>query len=92
MSSMSTASMIPKDWTDAILVPIPKKGDMKRCDNWRGIALLVVVGKLIARVLQRRLQELAEDESLLSHSVDSGKGRSCTVVHGMPICREALGA
>ena len=29
------------DWKDAEIVPIPKKGDLKHCDNWRGISLLV---------------------------------------------------
>ncbi len=33
----------PADWSDAVLVPIPKKGDLTQCDNWRGIALLDVV-------------------------------------------------
>lgn len=43
---------VPADWCDAVLVPIPKKGDLSLCDNWRGIALLDVVGKVVARVLQ----------------------------------------
>ena len=51
----------PQDWRDAVLVPIPKKGDLACCDNWRGIALLDVVGKVAARVLQGRLQQLGED-------------------------------
>ena len=25
---------VPKELIDAILVPIPKKGDLKNCDNW----------------------------------------------------------
>ena len=37
------------DWRDAVVVPIPKKGDLHDCDNWRGISLLDVVGKLLAR-------------------------------------------
>ena len=24
---------VPNDWRDAILVPIPKKGDLTSCDN-----------------------------------------------------------
>ena len=35
---------MPQDSIDAVLVPIPKKGDLKICDNWRGISLLDVVG------------------------------------------------
>ena len=53
---------MPKDWSDAILVPIPKKGDLSKYDNWRSIALLDVVGKVVARIIQERLQDLAEEE------------------------------
>ena len=34
---------VPAEWRDAILIPIPKKGDLSHCDNWRGISLLDVV-------------------------------------------------
>ena len=51
-----------KDWSDALLVPIPKKGDLGKCDNWRGIALLDTVGKVAARIIQERPQALAEEE------------------------------
>ena len=44
-----------------MLIPIPKKGDLSMCDNWRGIALLDVVGKVVAKVIQERLQKVAED-------------------------------
>ena len=37
------------DWKDAEIVPIPKKGDLKHCDNWRGISLLDVVGKVFCK-------------------------------------------
>ena len=47
---------VPKEWMDDVIIPIPKKGSLSSCDNWRGIALLEVVGKLAARVIQGRLQ------------------------------------
>ena len=50
-------------WRDALLVPIPKKGNLHICDNWRGISLLDVIGKLFARILQDRLQCVAEGRS-----------------------------
>ena len=55
-------SGVPREWEDATLIPIPKKGNLSDCNNWRGIALLDVVGKAVARVLQERLQRLAEEE------------------------------
>ena len=66
-----------KDWVDAVLVPIPKKGDLTRCNNWRGISLLDVVGKLVARILQERLQQQAEEE-LPESQCSFRKGRGCT--------------
>ena len=53
---------VPADWSDAVLIPIPKKWDLSHCDNWRGIILTNVVGKVVARVIQRKLQKLVEDE------------------------------
>ena len=53
---------VPKEWADATIIPIPKKGNLSDCNNWRGIALLDVVGKVVSRVIQERLQRLAELE------------------------------
>jgi hypothetical protein len=43
-----------------IMVPVPKKGDISICDNWRGISLIELLGKVFARVIQNRLQSVAE--------------------------------
>ena len=37
-----------KDWRDALIVPVPKKDNLQSCNNWRGINLLDIVGKIIA--------------------------------------------
>ena len=66
----------PSTWRDSILVPIPKKGNLSLCDNWRGISLLDVVGKVVARMLQERLQKLAEDE-LPESQCGFRTGRGC---------------
>ncbi len=68
---------VPQEWCDAELVPIPKKGDLSRCDNWRGIALLDVVGKVVGRIIQTRMQEFAEGE-VADSQCGFRKGRSCT--------------
>ena len=36
------------DWNNAKVVTTPKKGDLQHCDNWGGISLLDVVGKVFA--------------------------------------------
>ncbi|VDP82404.1 unnamed protein product, partial [Schistosoma curassoni] len=32
----------PKDWKEGLLIKIPKKGDLSKCDNHRGITLLSI--------------------------------------------------
>jgi hypothetical protein len=44
---------VPSDWRGAIVIPIPKKGDLSHCDNWRGISLLDVIRNVVARILFR---------------------------------------
>ena len=44
---------VPKDWVDALLIPVPKKGDLSVCDNWRGISLLEVCGKEFYKIAYR---------------------------------------
>ncbi|KAL5479252.1 hypothetical protein EMCRGX_G022749 [Ephydatia muelleri] len=55
-----SSEMIPKEWVDSIIVPLPKKGNLQLCDNWRGISLLSVAGKVFARVLANRITPVAE--------------------------------
>ena len=53
--------VVPQDMRDAKIVTLYKnKGDRRDCNNYRGISLLSVVGKLYARVVLLRLQQLAE--------------------------------
>ena len=64
------------DWRDALVIPVPKRGNLNICDNWRGISLLDVAGKLLGRILQERLQIVAE--SVLPDSqCGFRQGRSC---------------
>lgn len=46
---------VPKNWTDAVVVPLHKKGKKSSCDNYRGISLLSVPGKVLAKVICNRL-------------------------------------
>ena len=68
---------VPQEWVDAILIPIPRKGNLHCFDNWRGIALLDVMGKVVAKVIQGRLQKLAE-RLLPECQCGFRRGRGCT--------------
>ena len=64
-------------WRDALVVPVPKKSDLSLCDNWRGISLLDVAGKLLGQIIQERLQYIAE--SVLPDSqCGFRQGRGCS--------------
>ena len=67
---------VVEDWKHAEVVPIPNRGDLQLCDNWRGISLLDVVGKVFARILQERLQVVAE-KILPESECGFRKGRGC---------------
>ena len=43
-----------------IVILYKNKGDCSDCNNYRGISLLSIVGKVFARVILVRLQKLAK--------------------------------
>jgi len=49
------------DQKDAEVVPVSKKGDLQNFENWRGISLLGVVGKVFAQIIQGKLEHIVED-------------------------------
>ncbi|CAM4876466.1 unnamed protein product [Rotaria socialis] len=59
---------IPEEWGKSILVPIPKKGDLSNCSNYRTISLINHTGKALLIVLLNRLKNhldpyLSEDQA-----------------------------
>ena len=77
MQDVWRSGRVVDDWKNAVIVPIPKKGDLRKCDNWQGISLLDVAGKVFAPVIQARLQAIAE--GILPESQCSfRRGRGCT--------------
>ena len=51
----------PEEWIQSVLVPIPKKGDLKDCKNYRTIALMSHVGKIFMMILLERLKAQTEE-------------------------------
>ena len=51
---------LPPELKDAMIVNLFKKGDKAICGNYRGISLLSIAGKIITRILNKRLKRLAE--------------------------------
>ncbi|VDO89513.1 unnamed protein product [Schistosoma margrebowiei] len=51
---------VPMDWKEGHLIKIPKKGDLSKCENYRGITLLSISGKVFNRVLLNRMKDAVD--------------------------------
>ena len=67
---------VPEDWRNGYIVKLPKKGDLSVCGNWRGIQLLSVPSKIMARVILERIKG-AVDEELREEQAGFRRNRSC---------------
>ena len=47
----------PQDWKRSVVIPIPKKGNAKKCSNYCTIALISHASKVMLKILQARLQQ-----------------------------------
>ena len=53
---------MPDDFRDALIVSLYKnKGSKADCENYRGISLLSIAGKIFARVILNRLITVSEN-------------------------------
>ena len=52
--------------TDAIIMILHKKKDRTECDNYRGISLVAHAGKILLKIIARRLSEYCERVGILT--------------------------
>ena len=52
----------PEEWTQSVFIPIPKKGDLSQCSNYRTISLVSHASKILLRVILERIQRKTENE------------------------------
>ncbi|VDP58510.1 unnamed protein product [Schistosoma curassoni] len=63
---------VPTDW-----LKIRKKGDLSKCENYRGITLLSIPGKVFNKVLLNRMKDSTDAQRRDQH-VRFRKDKSCT--------------
>ena len=74
-----TQGAVPQDFKDASIVHLYKrKGNRQACDNHRGISLLCIAGKVLARILLNRLNLHLEQDLLPESQCGFRKGRGTT--------------
>jgi len=56
---------IPDEWNKAILVSVPKKGDLTYPDNYRGISLIGIALKLLCSIVISRIKKCLEERNIL---------------------------
>jgi hypothetical protein len=60
-SAVFSSGMVPAVWCSAFLSAVFKKGDASLMDNYRGIAVGAVMGKLYSIILDNRLSNYCEE-------------------------------
>ena len=50
----------PKQWQTGVVIPIHKKGDKRKCINYRGISLISLPGKVWSKCLEKKCREVVQ--------------------------------
>ena len=58
--------IFPKAWKDALVIPIPKGGDLSNVSNYRPISLLPQPGKVLEKLVHNKLTDYIESNLLLN--------------------------
>ena len=67
----------PRLWSEGIIVPIFKGGNLEEAGNYRGITLINILGKVYSQILLNRLNKWAEkEEKILNSQFGFQKGKS----------------
>ena len=67
----------PADWHMSVLIPVPKKGDKSKCENYRGISLIDVAAKIFSAILLNRFSA-ERDLRVRPNQGGFRPGRGCT--------------
>ena len=65
-NAILNSGCFPNEWSRSIIIPIHKKGDPKDVNNYRGISLVSCFSKVFTGVLNKRLNDWADSNSVLS--------------------------
>ena len=71
----------PLNWCESIILPLFKKGDCNNPNNYRGISLCDVTGKLYISIINNRLQEWIDDNDITGEWQGGFKRGYSTIDH-----------
>jgi hypothetical protein len=81
----------PQEWRRSLFLPLPKKGDLRLCSNYRTIVLIPHASKILLRIIQGRLATYIEREiSEKQAGFRKGRGMRDQIAHIRWILERAL--
>ena len=72
-------SIFPAAWKEALVIPIPKSGDLTRVKNYRPIFLLPIPEKLLEKLIHAQLSEHLSEMSFLTDNQHGFRKKHSTV-------------
>ena len=57
-----TTGKWPADWKSSVFIPLFKKGDAKECENYRTIAMISHISKILLKIIHKRMESTIERE------------------------------
>ena len=83
---ISREGKVLQQWKDAIITVLHKKGDKTECENNRGISLVLHAGKVLLKVVAKRLSDYCEVKGLLPQE-QCGFRQECSTTDTMFVVR-----
>ena len=63
----------PQDWKRSVSVPIPKKGNAKKCSNYCTIAFISHASTVMLKILQTRLQQYVNQDQMFKLDLEKAE-------------------
>ena len=80
-NSLFDKGIFPEIWTESIVLPLYKKGNVDNPNNYRGISLCDASSKLYSTIINRRLQEWVDENNITGEFQAGFKRNYSTVDH-----------
>ena len=76
---------MPNQWFTCHIIPIPKSGNLKEVDNYRGISLSAIALKITDKMILRRIQPIIS--SILRNNQNGFRPGKSTTTHILALRR-----
>ena len=90
--SISTGQL-PKDWLDAVVSPIYKKGERFLAENYRPVSLLCIISKVLESIVTPQIINHIKNNKLATsrqHGFTTGRSTTTNLLEALNIWSEAI--